>query len=81
MWLLNIITKYKLLFTSYLFYISFSLMSRPSVKKIGLSLSKRLQKRFVSVKVWYPLKETIGSEFFHARKRYSQLYNFYDDFK
>jgi zona occludens toxin len=38
-------------------------------------------KLFVSVKVWYPLKEKIGSEFFHARKRYSQLYTSYDDFK
>lgn len=38
-------------------------------------------KLFVAVKVWYPLKEKIGSEFFHAKKRFYQLYNSYDDFK
>lgn len=37
-------------------------------------------KLFVAVKVWYPLKEKIGSEFFRAKKKYYQLYNSYDDF-
>lgn len=30
---------------------------------------------FVSVKVWYPLKEKVGSEFFLARKKYYSLYD------
>ena len=32
---------------------------------------------FVSVKVWYPMKEKVGSEFFKARKRYYSLYDTY----
>ena len=32
-------------------------------------------KLFVAVKIWYPLKEKIGSDFFRARKRYYQLYD------
>lgn len=32
---------------------------------------------FVCVKVWYPLKEKVGSEFFRAKKRYYALYDTY----
>lgn len=32
---------------------------------------------FVCVKVWYPLKEKVGSEFFRARKKYYRLYDTY----
>lgn len=32
-------------------------------------------KMFVAVKVWYPMKEKVGSEFFKARKRYYSLYD------
>lgn len=35
---------------------------------------------FVSVKIWYPMKEKVGSEFFRASKKYYSLYNTYDDF-
>lgn len=35
---------------------------------------------FVSVKVWYPLKEKVGSQFFHANKRYYSLYDSYKQF-
>lgn len=35
---------------------------------------------FVAVKVWYPLKEKVGSEFFKAVKRYYSLYDTYDKF-
>lgn len=30
---------------------------------------------FVSVKVWYPMKEKVGQEFFHARKKFYSLYD------
>ena len=30
---------------------------------------------FVAVKVWYPMKEKVGQEFFHARKKYYSLYD------
>lgn len=32
---------------------------------------------FVSVKMWYPMKEKVGSEFFKAKKRYYRLYDTY----
>ncbi len=32
---------------------------------------------FVSVKVWYPMKEKVGSEFFKAKKKYYSLYDTY----
>lgn len=35
---------------------------------------------FVSVKMWYPLKERIGSEFFKAAKRYYSIYDSYNKF-
>lgn len=35
---------------------------------------------FVSVEVWYPLKEVIGHEFFHYKKLYGNLYNSYNTF-
>lgn len=35
---------------------------------------------FCAVRVWYPLKEGVGSEFFKGNKRYYQLYNTYDTF-
>ena len=34
---------------------------------------------FVSVKVWYPLKEKVGSEFFRAKRRYYRLYDTFDN--
>lgn len=34
-------------------------------------------KLFVSVKVWYPMKEKVGSEFFVYRKKYSDIYDTY----
>lgn len=36
---------------------------------------------FVSVKMWYPMKERIGSEFFKAKKKYYQLYDTYAIFE
>lgn len=35
---------------------------------------------FVSVKMWYPLKEKVSSEFFRARKKYYALYDTYGNF-
>ena len=35
---------------------------------------------FVSVKVWYPMKERVGAEFFHARKKYYSLYDTFNMF-
>jgi zona occludens toxin (predicted ATPase) len=35
---------------------------------------------FVSVKVWYPLNEKVGSEFFQCRKKYYSLYDTYNTF-
>lgn len=37
-------------------------------------------KLFVSVKVWYPMKEKVGSEFFKAHKRYYSLYDTFNSF-
>lgn len=34
---------------------------------------------FVSVKVWYPLKEKVGSELFRAKRRYYRLYDTFDN--
>lgn len=34
-------------------------------------------KLFVSVKVWYPMKEKVGSEFFRAKRMYYSLYDTY----
>lgn len=39
-----------------------------------------LGKLFVSVQVWYPLKEKVGSEFFIARPGLYRLYDTYGDF-
>lgn len=36
---------------------------------------------FVFIKMWYPIKEKIGSEFFRANKKYYSLYDTFDDFK
>lgn len=38
-------------------------------------------KVFVAVTVWYGVKEKIGSEFFIFKKKYSNLYNSYKNFK
>lgn len=35
---------------------------------------------FVCVKVWYPLSEKLGSEFFKAHKKYYQIYDTYNLF-
>lgn len=35
---------------------------------------------FVAVKVWYPMKEKVGSEFFHASKKFYSLYDTYGSF-
>ena len=37
-------------------------------------------KLFVAVKIWYPLKEKVGSEFFKAHKKYYRLYDSYKTF-
>lgn len=34
-------------------------------------------KLFVAVKVWYPMKEKVGSEFFVARKKFYSIYDTY----
>lgn len=34
---------------------------------------------FVAVKVWYPMKEKVGSEFFRAKRRYYRLYDTFDN--
>lgn len=34
-------------------------------------------KLFVAVKVWYPMKEKVGSEFYMYRKRYADIYDTY----
>lgn len=36
---------------------------------------------FVSVKVWYPMKEKVGQEFFHAQKKFYRLYDTYKHFE
>jgi len=36
---------------------------------------------FVSVKVWYPMKEKVGSDFFKYSKKYSRIYDSYKNFK
>lgn len=38
-------------------------------------------KLFVTVKVWYPMKEKVGSEFFVARKKYYRIYDTFALFK
>lgn len=35
----------------------------------------------VAVKMWYPLKERLGSEIFHVRKKYYRLYNTFGTFE
>lgn len=30
---------------------------------------------FIKVKIWYPMKEKVGSEFFHCRKKYYRIYD------
>ena len=35
---------------------------------------------FIAVHMWYPLKAKIGSEFFHARKKYWSIYDSYATF-
>lgn len=37
-------------------------------------------KLFIAVQMWYPLKARIGSEFFHARKKYWSIYDSYATF-
>lgn len=36
---------------------------------------------FVSVKVWYPMNEKVGSEFFRARKMFFRLYDTFGSFE
>lgn len=38
------------------------------------------RKLFVRVKVWYPMQEKTGSNFFHAQRKYYRLYNTYNNF-
>ena len=40
----------------------------------AVMLSPRL---FISVKVWYPMKEKVGSEFFKCKRKYYSLYDTY----
>lgn len=35
---------------------------------------------FVCVKVWYPMKERVGAEWFKYRRKYADLYDSYKDF-
>lgn len=35
---------------------------------------------FVAVKMWYPMKERVGSEFFKYHKKYQRLYDSYKEF-
>lgn len=37
-------------------------------------------KLFITVQMWYPLKARIGSEFFHARKKYWSIYDSFATF-
>lgn len=37
-------------------------------------------KLFVSVKVWYPMKERVGSDIFRAKKKYYRIYNTFATF-
>ena len=34
-------------------------------------------KLFVAVKVWYPMKQKVGSEFFMYKKKFSDIYDTY----
>lgn len=43
--------------------------------------SVALGKMFACVKMWYPLNERIGSEFFTAKKKYYEIYNTYGFFE
>ena len=38
-------------------------------------------KLFVAVKMWYPLNEKVGSEFFKAHKKYYSIYDTFANFK
>lgn len=42
-----------------------------------LLLSPRL---FVAVKIWYPMREKVGADFFKFKKKYARLYDTYMDF-
>lgn len=42
-----------------------------------LLLSPRL---FVAVKIWYPMKERLGADFFKFKRKYARLYDTYMDF-
>lgn len=44
-------------------------------KGVMLSLMMFSTQMFVSVKMWYPLKEKVSSEFFRARKKYYRIYD------
>lgn len=46
-------------------------------KGILLSLLMFSPHLFVAVKLWYPMHERVGSEFFRAQKKYYQLYDTY----
>lgn len=46
-------------------------------KGVLVSLLMLSPKLFVSVKVWYPMKEKVGSEFFRAKKKFYSLYDTY----
>lgn len=36
---------------------------------------------FCRIKYWYPIGERLGSEFFHYRKRFGDIYDTYEDFE
>ena len=49
--------------------------------KAGFILSAfALGKLFVCVRVWYPIKEKVGSEYFKANKKYYSLYDTFNTF-
>lgn len=46
-------------------------------KALSLVMGARV---FVAVKVWYPMQEKVGQEFFRARKKFYSLYDTYGSF-
>jgi zona occludens toxin (predicted ATPase) len=50
-------------------------LSNYGFKGVLLSLCMGSRKMFVSVKVWYPMKEKVGQEFYRCRRKYFRLYD------
>lgn len=43
--------------------------------KIGTVIRILLGELFVAVKIWYPMRERVGADFYKARKKYYRLYD------